>query len=295
MGASGTFFVVKIMLDTLLGSKQRMSQTFVEGTRVPVTWVKTGPCIVTHIKSFDKDGYWAVQLGFGEKKAKNTSKPLKGHFNRIKQKSEIKNQPSGLTGQKYPRHLREVKMEKEPDVKVGDVINLTDVFKKGDVVAVTGISKGKGFAGVVKRWGFAGGSRTHGQSDRERAPGSIGQGTTPGRVHKGKKMAGRLGNDRVTIKNLIVVEVKGDETLLALSGPIPGKPKGILLIRKIGEGKLSELVEESPQVEIQQTEEPEDSEKTNTHQEKNNTEDIKKASDNIDKVSSEKKEIENSE
>lgn len=228
-----------------------MSQTFVEGTRVPVTWIKAGPCIVTQIKSMDRDGYWAVQLGFGEKKLKNISKPLQGHFNKITQNLKVKSQ-------NFPRYLREVRLENEPEVKVGDVINLTDIFKKGDVIAVTGISKGKGFAGVVKRWGFAGGSRTHGQSDRERAPGSIGQGTTPGRVYKGKKMAGRMGSDRVTIKNLIVVDTKKDEELIAVSGPVPGTSKGVLIIKKIGEGKLSELIEEVQQVEIQQVEEPSD-------------------------------------
>lgn len=238
------------MLNTLLGLKQKMSQTFVEGTRVPVTWIKTGPCVVTHIKNMEKDGYWAVQLGFGEKKLKNTSKPLQGHFNKITTKNKEQS-----TKTKYPRFLREVRLDKEPDVRVGDVISLTDIFKKGDLVTVMGISKGKGFAGVVKRWGFAGGSRTHGQSDRERAPGSIGQGTTPGRVYKGKKMAGRMGSDRVTIKNLIVVDINKDEGFLALSGPVPGTPKGILIIRKTGEGKLAELVEETPQVEVQQVEE----------------------------------------
>jgi large subunit ribosomal protein L3 len=231
------------MLNTILGSKDRMSQAFVEGTRVSVTWVKAGPCVVTQIKKVESDGYWAVQLGFKERKLKNTSKPLQGHL-----KSLIKND-------KAPRHLREVRLDSEPEFKVGDVISLTDVFKKGDVVAVSGISKGKGFAGVVKRWGFHGGPRTHGQSDRERAPGSIGQGTTPGRVYKGKKMAGRMGGDRVTIKNLIVVDIKADEGLLAVSGPVPGTSRGILVVRKIGEGKLSELVEEVPQAEVQQVEE----------------------------------------
>ena len=248
-----------------------MSQTFVEGTRVSVTWVKAGPCIVTHVKNMEHDGYWAVQLGFGEKKAKNTSKPLKGHFKKI---TTTKNKVQS-TKDKYPRFLREVKLDKEPEVKVGDVINLTDIFKKGDLIAVTGISKGKGFAGVVKRWGFAGGPRTHGQSDRERAPGSIGQGTTPGRVHKGKKMAGRMGSDKVTIKNLIVVDIKEDEGFMALSGPVPGTSRGVLIIRKTGEGKLSELVEEVPQVEIQQVEEAEGGEEEKT----SGTEKVEKAED----------------
>jgi large subunit ribosomal protein L3 len=259
------------MINTLLGSKQHMSQAFVEGTRVPVTWVKAGPCIVTHIKNMEKDGYWAVQLGYGTKKAKNTSKPLKGHLKKI---ITTKNKQQ-RTKETYPRFIREVRLDKEPNVKVGDIINLTDIFKKGDVVTITGISKGKGFAGVVKRWGFAGGPRTHGQSDRERAPGSIGQGTTPGRVHKGKKMAGRMGSDRVTIKNLIVVDIKEDEGLLALSGPVPGISRGVLIIRKTGEGKLSELVEEVPQVEIQQVEEAEGEEEEKT----SGTEKVEKVED----------------
>jgi large subunit ribosomal protein L3 len=239
------------MLNTLLGTKQNMSQTFIEGTRVPVTWIKAGPCIVTHIKNMESDGYWAVQLGFGTKKAKHTSKPLQGHL----KKSKIQNSKSKIKDQNFPRYIREVGFEKEPDLKVGDVVKVTDVFKKGDVIAVSGISKGKGFAGVMKRWGFAGGPRTHGQSDRERAPGSIGQGTTPGRVHKGKKMPGRMGTDRVTIKNLIVVDINEDENLIALSGPVPGTSKNVLEIRKIGEGKLSELVEEVPEAQVQQVEE----------------------------------------
>ncbi len=247
------------MINTILGSKEKMSQAFVEGTRVSVTWIKAGPCIVTQIKNMQKDGYWAVQLGFGERKLKNISKPLQGHFKK-----------SFTTKDKFPRFLREVRLGSEPDVKVGDVIKLSDVFKKGDVVAVSGISKGKGFSGVVKRWHFAGGSRTHGQSDREKAPGSIGQGTTPGRVYKGKKMAGRMGSDRVTIKNLIVVDTKEDDELIALSGPVPGTSKGVLIIKKIGEGKLSELVEEVHQVEVQQVEEAEESkgEKSEAKEEK---------------------------
>lgn len=225
-----------------------MNQAFVGNTRLPVTRVKAGPCIVTQIKRLEKDGYWAVQLGFGEKKIKNVSKPLKGHL-----KGAIK-------GKKAPRFLREVRLSGEPGFKVGDSISVSDIFKKGDVVAVTGTSKGKGFAGVVKRWGFAGGPRTHGQSDRERAPGSIGQGTTPGRIWKGKKMAGRMGGQRVTIKNLIVVDVDAKSDSLAVSGPVPGTPGSLVIIKKLGEGKLEELEEEAPQVEVQQVEEPSDTE-----------------------------------
>ena len=225
-----------------------MGQTFVQGTRVPVTMVKAGPCVVTYIRKQEKDGYWAVQLGFGEKKIKNTSKALQGHL-----KGAIKDK-------KAPRFLREVRFEKEPEYKVGDEIKVPDVLKIGDFVAVTGTSKGKGFAGVIKRWGFKGGPRTHGQSDRERAPGSIGQGTSPGRVWKGKKMPGRMGSDTVTVKNLQVVEINPEENEIKLSGPVPGIPGGLLVIRKISSGKLSDLVEEAPKEVVQEEAPPEEGE-----------------------------------
>lgn len=232
-------------MDTLLGTKQNMGQTFVQGTRVPVTYVKAGPCVVTQVKDEEKHGYWSVQLGFGEKRIKNITKPMQGHL-----KGAIKDK-------KAPRFLREVRFDKKPDLKVGDIVNLTDVFKRGDLVTVTGVSKGKGFAGVVKRYGFGGGPRTHGQSDRLRAPGSIGQGTDPGRVWKGKQMPGRMGNQTVTIKNLIVVSVDKDKNLISLSGPVPGANKGLLILRKIGSGKLDELVQEAQEVQMQQASEEE--------------------------------------
>ena len=237
---------VKKMLNTLLGSKIKMGQTFVEDTRVPVTYIKTGPCIVTQIKSDEKDGYWAVQLGFGQKKIKNITKPMQGHL-----KGAIKDK-------KAPRFLREVKLSKKPDFKLGDEIKVSDIFKEGDVVAVSGVSKGKGFAGVMKRWGFAGGPRTHGQSDRQRSPGSIGQGTTPGRVHKGKKMPGRMGGEKVTVKNLIIVDVDDEKNMILVSGAVPGVINGLLSIRKIASGKLDELVEEAPEVEVQEVPEEDD-------------------------------------
>jgi len=233
------------MLNTIFGIKKKMSQTFVENTRVSVTFVKTAPCVVTHIKSEEKDGYWAVQLGFGEKRIKKVSKPVKGHLRGV-----IKAMSFDRKGKFAPRFLREVRVDKKPDYKVGDKVSVSDIFKKGDLITVTGVSKGKGFAGVVKRWGFAGGPRTHGQSDRLRAPGSIGQGTTPGRVHKGKKMAGRMGHDRVTVKNLIVVDVDKENNTLSLSGPVPGIPGGLLTIKKIASGKLEELVKEEVQPQI---------------------------------------------
>lgn len=227
------------MLDTLLGTKKKMSQTFVEGTRVPVTWMKVGPCIVTQIKKEDTDGYRAVQLGYGEKKIKNVTKPLRGHLKGAVGKSKS-----------APRFLGEVRLDRESNFKVGDEVRVSDVFKKGDVVAVTGISKGKGFAGVVKRWGFAGGPKTHGQSDRLRAPGSIGQGTSPGRVRKGKKMPGRMGTQKVTLKNLIVVDVDSEEDRLVISGSVPGAYGSFLIIQKLASGKLNELVKDAPKEQV---------------------------------------------
>ncbi|MGB9911423.1 MAG: 50S ribosomal protein L3 [Microgenomates group bacterium] len=204
------------MLNAILGQKIEQTQRFTkEGKRIPVTIIKTGPCWVVQIKTKEKDGYNAIQLGFGEKKKAN--KPLIGHAKK-----------AGL--EKPPLFLREIKVEDPTKFKVGQEIKAEEIFKKGDKVKVTGKSKGKGFAGVVKRWGFAGGPRTHGQSDRERAPGSIGQTTTPGRVYKGKKMAGRMGGDQVTIKGLSIFDVK--EGMLEVKGLVPGPRRGFLLIEK---------------------------------------------------------------
>lgn len=202
-----------------------MSQRFVGGARIPVTEVVAGPCVVTQIKTLEKDGYWAVQLGFGNKKMSKFTKPEKGHLNKIKNlKSKI---------QKFPRYLREVRLNDEPNVRVGDVINVFDVLKIGDIVQVSGTSKGKGFAGGMKRWGFKGGPATHGQSDKPRSPGSIGQGTTPGRVRKGKKMAGRMGSDTVTLKNLKIISIDKENNTVSISGAVPGNRGGLLVVKKI--------------------------------------------------------------
>jgi large subunit ribosomal protein L3 len=218
------------MINTILGTKKTMSQTFVGDTRIPVTSVQAGPCVVTSVKTKKRDGYWAVQLGFGQKKLKNVTKPLKGHL-----RGAIKKSKSA------PHFLREVKLKEKPDLKVGDTIKLTDVLSPGDVVKVTGIGKGKGFQGVVKRWGFRTSGRSHGQKGRRRSPGSIGQGTDPGRVHKGKKMAGRMGGKKITVKSLTVVKIDEENNLLTLSGPIPGSPKSFVVITKTAEGKRSDL------------------------------------------------------
>ena len=184
-----------------------------DGVRHPVTRVKAGPCVVV----------WAtgskVQLGFGERKLKNTTKPLQGHFKKV------------IKDNKAPRYTREVKTDET--LTVGSEIKASDIFLAKDTVSVSGVSKGKGFAGVVKRWGFAGGPKTHGQSDRQRAPGSIGQGTTPGRVLKGKHMAGRMGNEAKTIKNLKILAVDSENNEILISGPIPGPLGSLVVIKRL--------------------------------------------------------------
>lgn len=206
-------------MNILFGTKGTMSQTFIEGFRIPVTKITLGPCVVTQIKNEKRDGYWAIQLGTGTKKIKNTSKL-------------------------NPRYIKEVRLTSEPKYKVGDIINAGDIFHKGDVVSVTAVSKGKGFAGGVKRYGFKGGPKTHGQSDRHRAPGSIGQTTTPGRVYKGKKMAGRMGGEQVTVKNLHVIEVDNEKNEIVISGAIPGRTGIFVQVSKIKAGTLKDLEHE---------------------------------------------------
>lgn len=214
------------MINSILGSKQRMSATFSEGARIPLTWVSATPCVVTQIKTQEQDGYWAIQLGTGTKKTKNTSKALQGHLKPSSAKASEGQDKKSL------RYLREIRLDSEPELKVGDKVSLSDVLAIGDTVSVTGVSKGKGFAGAVKRWHFAGGSKTHGQSDRHRAPGSIGQGTTPGRVYKGKHMAGRMGSERKTIKNLKVVALDAEKNLVGIKGAIPGTVGSLVIISK---------------------------------------------------------------
>src|SRR3990167_3061003 len=227
------------MVNAILGIKKEMHQEFLaDGSRVPVSVVVSGDSVVTQIKTLDKDGYWGVQVGFGQRKIKNITRPLIGHLRGAmgaeKQKtSVVERSRLGGTAEKWaPRFLREVRLDDLSDVEglsVGDVVGISDVIKEGDSVEVSGVSKGKGFAGVVKRWKFAGGPKTHGQSDRLRAPGSIGQGTTPGRVYKGKKMAGRMGGNTVSIKNIKVVAVDAEKNELHLSGPVPGTPESLLI------------------------------------------------------------------
>ena len=205
------------MIQGLIGKKIGMTQRFEVGGEMVVTAIEVGPCFVTQIKTEAKDGYNAVQLGFEESKRLNSAE--KGHLKNI-----------GLL-----RHLREVAVDDVAAVQVGQKFDV-DIFKAGDIIDVIGTSKGKGFAGGVKRYHFAGGPKTHGQSDRHRAPGSIGSTTTPGRVWKGQRMAGHMGHDRVTARNLKVIEVDLPRHVLWVHGAVPGPRKGLLIIRKTIKG-----------------------------------------------------------
>jgi len=207
------------MLQGIIGRKLGMTQIFREnGEAEAVTVVEAGPCAVIQVKTAAKEGYAAVQLGFGE--AKRLKSPQRGH----------------LRGLGQFRYLREFRVDDVEEVEVGDKVDVS-LFKEGDLVDVTGVSKSKGFAGVVKRHGFAGGPKTHGQSDRHRHAGSIGATTSPGRVFKGTRMAGHMGNDRVTVRNLEIFEADPERNLLLIKGAVPGSRKGLLLIKKSNKGK----------------------------------------------------------
>lgn len=208
------------MIQGLIGRKLGMTQIFDDaGVVHPVTVVEAGPCVVTQVKTNDSDGYEAVQLGFGLSKRLN--KPEQGH-----------RQASGFMS----RTLREVQADDVSAFEVGQVLK-ADVFAAGEEVDVTGTSKGRGFQGGVKRHGFSGGPRTHGQSDRLRAPGSIGSSATPGRVFKGLRMAGHMGDERVTVQGLTIMRVDTERNLLLIKGSVPGPNNGLLIIRRTVLGK----------------------------------------------------------
>jgi large subunit ribosomal protein L3 len=204
----------------LLGKKIGMTSIFDEtGQVIPCTVIEAGPCFVTHIKTRERDGYEAIQLGFAERKERTTTKPLKGHF----AKANVR----------PLRFVREFRGNGTAELQPGQEIRVDTVFAKGDVVKVIGTSKGRGFQGVVKRHHFGGGFRTHGQSDRERAPGSIGSSSYPSRVFKGQRMAGRMGGEQVTVRNLKVVGVLADSNILLVKGSVPGAINGFLEIHKL--------------------------------------------------------------
>lgn len=200
----------------IVGRKAGMTQLLTgSGEVVPVTVIEAGPCYVTQIKSPATDGYGAIQLGFGETRLKRLTKGIQGHLKR-----------HGLPAL---RVLREFRVKDVSEYTVGQKMQ-ADVFSAGDHVDVIGTSKGRGFQGGVRRHGFHGGPKTHGQSDRTRAPGAIGSGTTPGRVYKGSRMAGHMGNRRVTVSNLTVVLVDAERNLLAVRGAVPGAKGGLVLV-----------------------------------------------------------------
>ncbi len=206
-------------MEGLLGKKLGMTQVFEEtGVVTPVTAIELGPCFVTQVKTVDRDGYEAVQIGFGE--ARRLNQPRAGHLKHLPKL----------------RYVREVRPIDAGAFAVGQKLDVS-MFKPGDVVDVIGTSKGKGYAGGVKRHHFRGGPKTHGQSDRHRAPGSIGAGTTPGRVLKGTRMAGRMGHERVSVLNLKVVQADPERNLLLLRGAVPGARNGLVLVRRAIKGR----------------------------------------------------------
>lgn len=239
------------MLRAIIANKLNMERLFDKhGRSVPVTYVKSGPMTIAQIKEKEKDGYDGVQVGFGVKK--KVSKGVSGHLKKWGVKENLK-------------YIRELPFKGE--LKHGEVVNIADVFRVGDLVDVTGINKGKGFAGVVKRHGFRGGPRTHGQSDRERAPGSIGSTTTPGRVFKGLKMAGHMGAEQVTIQGLEILSIDKENNILGIKGALPGNKGNVLILKKsikkkkayhepeipqapvVGGGDQEEVKEETTQIE----------------------------------------------
>ncbi len=202
----------------ILGKKVGMTQIYDQnGESVPVTVIEAGPCFVTQVKTKERDGYDAVQLGYDEVKPHRVTQPERGHLQKA--------------GAPVLRYLREFDLEMGEAVELGQRLDAS-VFEVGDVVDVTGTSKGKGFQGAIKRHNFSRQRKTHGQSDRERAPGSLGAGTTPGRTFKGKKMGGRMGTDRVTVQNLKVVLVDHERNMLAIKGAVPGAKNGLVMIRQ---------------------------------------------------------------
>lgn len=205
------------MVQSLIGKKIGMIHIYKDGEEVAVTAIEAGPCFITQVKTEEKDGYNAVQLGFEE--AKKLNSPQKGHLKGIGQF----------------KHLREFEAGDVKAVKQGQKVDV-DVFKSGDRVNISGISKGKGFAGGVKRYHFKGGPKTHGQSDRLRAPGAVGSTTSPGRVFKGLRMAGHMGHGKVTVRGIEVVDVDLERHVMLVKGAVPGSKDGLLLINKASKG-----------------------------------------------------------
>ncbi len=206
-------------MNGILGRKIGMTSFYDKfGRNVAATVIEAGPCVVTQVKTKDTDGYHAVQLGFGEKSAKSTTKPMMGHF-----------AAANTTPKKYVAEFRDFSVEKS----LGDELVMDEVFNEGDMVSVIGTSKGKGFQGVVKRHGFGGvGDMTHGQHNRQRAPGSIGASSYPSKVIKGMRMAGQTGNKRVKMKNLEILKIHSEQNILVIKGAVPGHKGSLVIIEK---------------------------------------------------------------
>jgi large subunit ribosomal protein L3 len=205
-------------LSMLLGRKREMSQIFREdGTVVPVTILEVGPCVVAQVKTQENDGYFGVQIGFGDVRLKSVKKPVRGHWQKI--------------GEKPRRKLREVRLDKETELKSGEELKVSDVFTEGDWIDVIGTSKGRGFQGGIKRHGFNSGPRSHGTKNT-REPGSTGSATTMARVQKGKRMPGHMGNARVTVRNLQVARVDAERNLLYVRGAVPGFNGADVVVRQ---------------------------------------------------------------
>ncbi|MCU0369178.1 MAG: 50S ribosomal protein L3 [Cyclobacteriaceae bacterium] len=207
----------------IIGRKLGMTSVFSpEGQSIAVTVIEAGPCVVTQLKNPETDGYKAVQLAFGEKKEKNTTKPLVGHFKK-----------ANTSPKKSVVEFRDFRAEYDGLVELGKEIKIQDVFAEGDFLDVVGTSKGKGFQGVVKRYGFSGvGGQTHGQHNRLRAPGSMGNASFASRVIKGKRLPGRMGTDRVKVTNLKVVKIMADQNIMLVSGSVPGAKNSTIILQK---------------------------------------------------------------
>ena len=207
----------------IIGKKVGMTSIYgANGQNVACTVIEAGPCVITHVKNEDTDGYKAVQLAYGERKEKNTPKALKGHFDRAK-----------TTPKKKVVEFRDFRVEFEEDVKLGKDVLVGEVFNEGEFVDAIGTTKGKGFQGVVKRHGFSGvGESTHGQHNRSRAPGSIGACSFPSRVFKGMRMAGRTGGRRVKVLNLRILKIYPEKNLVLVSGSVPGAKNSYIVLEK---------------------------------------------------------------
>ena len=202
----------------MIGRKIGMTQFYnAEGNVIPVTVIETGPCVVVQKKEIAKDGYNALQVGFGGKKAQRVNKPIQGHM--------------AKAGKGAFAVVREFRLADVSGYEIGQEIKVADLFKTGDRIAVSGISKGHGFSGVIKRWSFAGFPGSHGTHEYFRHGGSIGNRSYPGRVRKGKKMAGHWGNVKVSVQNLEVVDIRPEENLMLVRGAVPGAKRGVVVLR----------------------------------------------------------------